>query len=92
MCCGSRRAALRNAANSSRAPASGAPAPQGVPTPPRETLGGVTLRYAGNLRSVMRVKGPITGQAYEFSAAPGGRTVDAKDAAALMRSGLFLRA
>ena len=40
----------------------------------------------------MRVKGPVTGQAYEFSGAPAARTVDARDAAALMRSGLFLRA
>ena len=79
MCCGSRRAALRNAANSSRAPASGPPAPQSAPARPRETLGGVTLRYAGSLRSAMRVKGPVTGQAYEFPAAPGGRTVDAKE-------------
>ena len=50
------------------------------------------LRYSGSQRAVMRVKGPVTGQAYEFPAAPGGRTVDAKDAAVLMRSGLFLRA
>ena len=92
MCCGSRRAALRNAAGSSNAPASGPPAAQGFPAPPLEPLGGVALRYAGTLRSAMRVKGPVTGQAYEFSGASAGRTVDARDAAALMRSGLFLRA
>ncbi len=92
MCCGSRRAALRNAANSSNAPASWPQAPQGVSAPPREPLGGIALRYMGSLRSAMRVKGPVTGQAYEFSGAPAARTVDARDAAALMRSGLFLRA
>ena len=91
MCCGSRRAALRNAANSSRAPASGPPPAQGASAPPPEPLGGIALRYTGSLRSAMRVKGPVTGQAYEFSGAPA-RTVDARDAAALMRSGLFLRA
>jgi len=92
MCCGSRRAALRNAASSSKAPASAPPSPQGVSAPPREPLGGVSLRYTGSLRAAMRVKGPVTGQAYEFSGAPAARTVDARDAAALVRSGLFLRA
>ena len=58
---------------------------------PRETLGGVTLRYAGSLRSAMRVKGPSPARPTSFRP-PRAAGPDVKDAAALMRSGLFLRA
>ena len=102
MCCGSRRAAWRSAAASAgpsrkaanSGAAHGAADPAASPVAvagewaaeaPRGT--GVTLRYAGT--AVFRVRGPVTGQAYEFSAAQPVQAVDFRDAAVLARSARF---
>jgi hypothetical protein len=92
MCCGSRRAAWRGAtAMTSRAPAVGP-----APASPRPAVGGppvqsafptVLLDYA-EARSI-RVRGPVTGQAYAFAAAGPPQPVDARDAAVLTRNRSF---
>ncbi len=52
--------------------------------------GGVLLRTRD--RVPVRVRGPVTGQAYEFSAERPTRWVDARDAEPLLRTRHFLRA
>jgi len=49
----------------------------------------VMLRYSRT--DAVRVWGPVTGRRYDFSAAETVQPVDAGDAAALLRSGLFVR-
>lgn len=43
-------------------------------------------------RARLLVRGPVTGRAYEFSAAQPIQAVDARDAESLLRTRLFLRA
>jgi hypothetical protein len=86
MCCGSLRSGLR-AASVPR----GATPPQAPPAPfvpARATQAGLGLAYVKD--SPIQVRGPITGRAYGFA---GGETreVEARDAAALLRTGLFRR-
>ena len=88
MCCGQKRAALRND------PAHGAPAanPRVAPNAPHPTRAlrsagsspaQVTLRYLGG--APMRVRGPVSGQVYSFSPEIQTRAVDARDAIILLR-------
>jgi hypothetical protein len=51
---------------------------------------GVQLRYRE--RAPVRVRGPVTGQAYEFSVAQSVQVIDARDAQGLLRTRMFLRA
>lgn len=92
MCCGSKRSALRNhsAPPKSRAqsPPGEKPAAPAAAAAPR-SFTYVILQYTES--SAIRVKGPVTGQEYGFSEAERDCAVDPRDAAALMRSGLFRR-
>ncbi|HLJ46943.1 MAG TPA: hypothetical protein VKU01_13090 [Bryobacteraceae bacterium] len=54
---------------------------------PSSTGPTVRLQYAGT--APIRVRGPETGQTYEFSAANPEVEVDRRDAAGLIRVGLF---
>lgn len=90
MCCGSRRAAWRAAsARPVAAAPGGAPvetaAPVGAATP---RPAGMKLRYGGT--GAVRLRGPITGRAYEFSAVQPVQAVDFRDAAILARTSMFL--
>jgi len=96
MCCGSKRLAMRNTINGARAISTTAlslrtPAQHiGATTAPISARGSslsVTLRYMES--SAIRVTGPVTGRLYIFSAAQSAQAVDPRDAAALMRSGMF---
>jgi hypothetical protein len=88
MCCGSRRAAWRASTSSvapraaqAPEPARAAPADFGLSAP------GVTitrLRYADS--APMRLRGPVTGRAYDFSGAAPVQEVDVRDAAIFVRS------
>jgi hypothetical protein len=105
MCCGSGRAAWRNASSRPRVPAAAARAPGraavegGAPgvygrdptvspiTLPTASFHAFVVRYTG--ASAIRVQGPVTGQPYEFSQAQPTQAVDVRDAAVLVRHGLF---
>ena len=101
MCCGNKRSALRTISTSSRA-ASSAPAPpaagaafSGAPRSkaiaPAAALSArgpsnpVMLRYTDAL--AIRVRGPVTGRLYDFSAAQPLQPVDPADAPGLTRTG-----
>jgi hypothetical protein len=60
------------------------------PNPARELSLTVILHYKET--AAIRVRGPVTGRPYDFSAAKPDRPVDPGDATALMRTGLFRRA
>jgi hypothetical protein len=47
----------------------------------------VNLRYLKN--SPVRVRGPVTGREYDFSVSRPARSVDRRDAAGLLGTGLF---
>jgi hypothetical protein len=51
---------------------------------------GVQLRYRE--RAPVRVRGPVTGRTYEFSAAQPVQVVDARDADGFLRTKMFFRA
>ena len=97
MCCGSRRSAWRSAnpapVAAARRPASGAIAPANsgpasqAPTTIRGPFPSVVLDYLEDL--AVRVRGPVTGQRYDFSPAQPSQVVDARDAAILTRSSAF---
>lgn len=57
--------------------------------PGRGGAGSVALRYRD--RAHVLVRGPVTGRAYEFSAAQAVVAVDARDAQSLLRTRLFAR-
>jgi hypothetical protein len=92
MCCGSRRAAWRAASSSAAGPRAQAPPPALEPARaapadfgpqgPGVTL--IKLRYADG--APIRLRGPITGQAYDFSGAAPVQEVDVRDAAIFVRS------
>ena len=104
-CCGQKREALRNSARTmagpaptpaapkapgfqrSPPPAPAPPAVQPAQTPPGASHAVVLLEYLQ--RSPVRVRGPISGREYEFSAASRTQRVAAADAPALLRSGFF---
>ena len=88
MCCGSRRSALRTSSPArSAAPRVRDAEAAALATP---AIASVVLRYAGP--SPVRVKGPVSGRAYDFSAARTAQAVDARDAPGLTRTGIFSRA
>ncbi len=87
MCCGSLRSGLR-AAPAPRDPASRRPSPPAA-EPARPTAAAVGLAYGKD--APIQVRGPITGRAYAFAGGEG-RDVEPRDAAALLRTGLFRRA
>ena len=81
----------RPAAPASQPTSSGGSPGQGAP-PAKETppLGGsVPIRYLE--RSRILVPGPATGRTYEFSGAHPCQSVDARDAAILLRTRFFSR-
>jgi len=86
MCCGSKRAALRNAARTQVA----APAAPTNGVSVTQSFAAVTLHYTK--ASEIRVRGPVTGRLYDFAGTPPAQAVDPRDAGALTRSGLFRRA
>jgi hypothetical protein len=97
MCCGSRRSAWRSAspapvaaarrpASSAIAPASSRAASQ-TPTTTRGPFPSVVLDYLEDL--AIHVRGPVTGQRYDFSPAQPSQAVDARDAVVLTRSSAF---
>jgi hypothetical protein len=106
MCCGSKRSALRYTSTPIRMPSAtrpvsqdaeapiasgdhirGAPGPSGAAPGPSAS---VILRYKET--SAIRVRGPVTGRSYDFSIAQPAQHVDPRDAAVLIRSGIFFRA
>ncbi len=101
MCCGSRRSAWRFAATVAEAAPDRAPSANGrvdsdpTPAAPRADLPeqppfqAVTLHYRKT--TAIRVRGPITGRAYDFSGVQPVQAVDVRDAAVLGRSSLFDR-
>lgn len=93
MCCGSRRSAWRSAAQApmqtrtGAAPATGpAPAPRQGPSTVRGPFPSILLEY---LEGLARVRGPVTGQRYDFSPDQPALAVDARDAAVLTRNSAF---
>ncbi len=104
MCCGSGRMAYRMTVSQPRAavprqsvpPPASAPAPvpadpvasPPVPAPGRSTA--VSLRYLGV--GSRRIIGPVTGLAYDVSAAQPVLAMEPRDAAVLLRQGVFARA
>jgi hypothetical protein len=94
MCCGQGRAALAAAAappaNLYVAPSPPPPPPPAAAheeAPPAPTT--VRVRYVHQQR--VRVSGPATGRAYEFSAAAAVQSVDSRDAEGLVGTGFFRR-
>ncbi len=87
MCCGSLRSSLRAAPAPQKA-VSRRPPPVAGPAAP--TQASVGLAYAKD--APIQVRGPITGRAYAFPGAGETREVEPRDAAALLRTGLFRRA
>lgn len=93
-CCGQKRALLRTPL----APTTTVmqPAPNSFPpahttqTPPPSrgsSSSSVAVRYLET--SPILVRGPVTGQAYEFSSTRPVQIVDSRDAAALLRTRFF---
>jgi uncharacterized membrane protein len=64
--------------------------PPPAAAPARPTQAAVGLAYARD--APIQVRGPITGRAYAFAGAGETREVEPRDAAALLRTGLFRRA
>ncbi len=108
MCCGSRRSAWRPASVAARTPPSpaskpiivakaiatakdgpGAPAAEGLRAA-RGPFPAVTLHYEG--KAAIRLRGPVTGRAYDFSPETPDQPVDVRDAAVLGRNAAFRRA
>lgn len=81
-CCGRRTSSLPVAV-----PASTRPAP---PMPQAANVGTVLLRLRERAR--VRVRGPVTGRTYEFSAERPVQHVDRRDADVLERTSHFVRA
>ena len=104
MCCGQKRATIvQDNANQTTlkshymappAPAAAPPvnrfAPKASPAQPTVGWSSVGLRYLE--KSPIRVRGPVTGTQYEFSAANAVRSVDARDAESLLSTRFFARA
>jgi hypothetical protein len=95
MCCGQGRAALAAAA-APPAELYVAPSPTPPTPPPAAAREGtpaapttVRVRYTHQQR--VRVSGPATGRAYEFSAAAAVQSVDSRDAEGLVGTGFFRR-
>ena len=82
-CCGQNRAALRRRLSVSPT----TPPTVEVVEPPTEAGPPVRLHYLQS-RAIL-VRGPATGRIYQFSAAHADGNVDGRDAALLLRTGLF---
>src|SRR5690349_6939854 len=107
MCCGQKRATmmqenvnrttpqttLRSNPIATQAPAATPPvsnlAPKASVAQPPAGWSSVGLRYLE--KSPIRVRGPVTGTQYEFSAADPVRAVDARDAESLLHTRFFMR-
>jgi hypothetical protein len=105
MCCGSRRSAWRSVSAPSRsasngpsvrqgasggdhAPANGAgPATAGAFMSAQGPFPSVTLDYLES--AAIRMRGPVTGRAYEFSKSRPSQDVDVRDAAIFARNSSF---
>jgi hypothetical protein len=94
MCCGQKRAALRND-RAPRVPAPNAPAPGSVGQAVRPVLAGGPSAAEVLLQCVqgapIRVRGPVTGRFYSFSSVSQTKAVDARDAIVLLRMPQFRR-
>ncbi|HEX3437535.1 MAG TPA: hypothetical protein VHT24_12265 [Pseudacidobacterium sp.] len=77
MCCGQQRAAIVHGRTTGQ--------------PERGRIG-TTVQIKFTQPSAIMIRGPITGRHYQFHGTEITQTVDARDAAALIRSGYFLRA
>jgi hypothetical protein len=96
MCCSQKRTAFLN---SSATPAMRTVMPAN-PGPPPQIMNGpaavaspyapVSVRYVET--APIRVRGPVTGQHYDFSGSRPVLAVDARDAASLLQSRFFRRA
>ncbi|HLH37482.1 MAG TPA: hypothetical protein VKX41_22665 [Alloacidobacterium sp.] len=76
-CCGQQRAALV----------------QGRATGPQTFLHeGASVAIRFKQPSAIMVRGPVTGRHYQFNGSANSQHVDARDAAALIRTGYFQRA
>jgi hypothetical protein len=82
-CCGQQRAALSTARRLPRDAAA-------RPPRPRVGAGPVALRFVGN--GPVRVRGTASGRVYRFANAGEVQHVDARDAAALLRTRVFMNA
>jgi hypothetical protein len=101
-CCGQHRDAMRAPASkvhpssvASPLNASVRPALVGhgpMWNPASLALAGRGIQLHCRERVPVRVRGPVTGRIYEFSAAQPVQVVDARDADGLLRTRLFLRA
>jgi hypothetical protein len=99
MCCGRRRSAWSAASAPLRAPRSVAPATSdasvGRRVAPTQGMSAQAPAHAVMLEYLeaapIRVWGPATGRPYDFSSAEPRHAMDARDAAALARSGPFRR-
>jgi hypothetical protein len=104
MCCGSKRSALRNSSahlripTQQRTPATIPENPGNAPSHDPVTAASisgaklfayVTLEYLED--APIRMTGPATGHEYHFSSIQRDHDVDARDATAFTRSGLFRR-
>jgi len=99
MCCGQNRAAVTREFKEQTTRSSDStvrPAPTVHESPRSRGLSGppagwssLRLRYLE--RSPIRVQGPATGRAYDFSAANPIRLVDAQDAESLLRTRFFAK-
>jgi hypothetical protein len=58
-------------------------------TPAATPYARVSLRYLEN--SPIRVRGPVTGQDYEFSGSRPVQSIDARDASSLLKTRFFRR-
>jgi hypothetical protein len=85
-CCGQKRTALASSTVRTAAPPATPPARNSAPP---AAPGLVALRYLASSRILVR--GPATGQAYEFSGAQPVRAVDPRDAEVLLRTRHFRR-
>jgi hypothetical protein len=100
-CCGQKRAALRSAPLPAvTRPSPNLPTATSQPTiagpqvtvypqsaQPLPTHSSVVLRYTET--SPILVRGPVSGRQYQFSGSKPVQAVDARDAAALLRTGFF---
>lgn len=100
-CCGQHRDAMRAPASTVHPSAVASPPNASVqPTlaghgsmwnPASLALAGRGVQLRCRERAAVRVRGPVTGRTYEFSAAQPVQAVDASDADGLLRTRLFLR-
>lgn len=91
MCCGSRRAAWRSASASPVRQAAGPPTstPQAAPAGPWAAGGFPTVDVRYGESGEVELRGPVTGRAYRFSGVEPLQSVDARDAAILLRGAAF---